>query len=540
MKRILPILIFLFLLPLLTNAQSGTKGKSISAADATKLLVVKQKYLGGDFVAALTGFRELELANPDNSTIKYYVGMCFFNMGDKKSARQLFEKAVAVNNDVHPDTYLMLCKMELSDENPAAAKLFIDSFKKSGVTDKELLKEASLLEAYCNNAERLINAPLPVRLISLGELVNSKFDDKNPCVTADGHKLYFTTRRPESENAEKDTEGDGLYFEAIYISETDSMGTQGNAHNAGGGINTKGHDACTSVSGDGKSMIVYRNDPYDRATTGGNLFQSKIMNGKWKKPEGFPKQINSTYWEGGGCISADGKKLFFCSERPGGAGRSDIWVVEKIDKHNWGTPVNAGTVINTPYDEAGLYLAPDGKTLFFCSNGPNSMGGYDVFKTVYEKGTFSTPVNIGYPINSCAREGQISLTADSRYLYFSSDRKNGIGENDVYKVDMLDYAILEPDGVRKKADYGILKGTVREGFEGYGMGGVEITIKDESGHEVRTTQTGERGEYYLTLPAGKYNITVHFKGYKDVTENFDIIVGEKQPLTVEKGFLLSK
>lgn len=132
------------------------------------------------------------------------------------------------------------------------------------------------------------------------------------------------------------------------------------------------------------------------------------------------------------------------------------------------------------------------------------------------------------------------MTGDSRYLYFSSDRKNGIGENDVYKVDMLDYAILEPDGVRKKADYGILKGTVREGFEGYGMGGVEITIKDEKGHEVRTTQSGERGEYYLTLPAGKFSITLHFKGYKDVTESFDITVGEKQPLTVEKGFLLSK
>ncbi len=540
MKRILPLLILFFVIPFLTNAQSSSKGKSINAADATKMIVVKQKYLGGDFVAALTGFRELELSNPDNSTIKYYVGMCFYNMGDTKSARQMFDKAVQSNNDIHPDTYLMLCKMELADENPQAAKSNIEAFKKLNVSDKELLKEGALLEAYCNNAERLINQPIPVRVISLGEAVNSKYDDKNPSVTADGHKLFFTTRRPESENAEKDVEGDGRYFEAIYQSDMDSSGTQGQAHNAGGGINTKGHDACTSVSGDGKSMIVYRNDPYDRATTGGNLFQSKIMNGKWKKPEGFPKQINSTYWEGGGCLSADGKRLFFCSERPGGAGRSDIWVVEKIDKHTWGTPVNAGTVINTPYDEAGLYLAPDGKTLFFCSNGPGSMGGYDVFKTVFENGVFSQPINVGYPINSCAREGQISLTADSRYLYFSSDRKNGIGENDVYKVDMLDYAILEPDGVRKRADYGILKGTVREGFEGYGMSGVEIIVKDQSGHEVRTTQTGERGEYYLTLPAGNYTVVVHFKGYKEASETVEIRVGEKQPLTTEKGFLLSK
>ncbi len=86
------------------------------------------------------------------------------------------------------------------------------------------------------------------------------------------------------------------------------------------------------------------------------------------------KPINSSYWEGGACISPDGKTIFFTSERKGGLGHSDIWVVTRKTKTEWNKPVNMGADINTPFDEGGMFLSPDGKTLFFCSNGHGSMG----------------------------------------------------------------------------------------------------------------------------------------------------------------------
>ncbi|GIV27189.1 MAG: hypothetical protein KatS3mg027_1003 [Bacteroidia bacterium] len=111
----------------------------------------------------------------------------------------------------------------------------------------------------------------------------------------------------------------------------------------------------------------------------------------------------------------------------GGFGHSDIWMSTKINNKEWSKPVNLGSTVNTPYDEVGLFMAPDGKTLFFCSNGPNSMGSYDIFKTTYENGQWTTPVNLGYPINTEFSDGPVSIDATGRIAYFSSDRPGGCG-----------------------------------------------------------------------------------------------------------------
>src|ERR1041384_7311866 len=89
----------------------------------------------------------------------------------------------------------------------------------------------------------------------------------------------------------------------------------------------------------------------DKNSRGGNVFVSRIAAGHWKVPEPLGKPINSTYWEGGACVSPDGKRYFFTSERPGGFGRSDIWMVERMKKNEWGKPVNLGPEVNTPFDE---------------------------------------------------------------------------------------------------------------------------------------------------------------------------------------------
>ncbi len=151
-----------------------------------------------------------------------------------------------------------------------------------------------------------------------------------------------------------------------YISQLDTVsGSFTTAATVGSPVNTNAHDACTSISPDGKQIFIYKNDASKAESRGGNVFVSKVNNDKWKKPVSLGKPINSSYWEGGACISSDGKKYFFTSERKGGYGKSDIWMVEKKSKSEWGKPVNLGPEVNTEYDEAGMFLAPDGKTLFF-------------------------------------------------------------------------------------------------------------------------------------------------------------------------------
>lgn len=541
MKHLIVILITL--ISLSSFAQKEKKGNVFTdAGDATKMLLAKQKMLGGQYISALNMFRELEKKHPADASILHYIGQCYFVLRQIEKSKEYILKAIDTKVNVKPESHLTLGKIYQIDENYDKAIEEFTAFKSSPKTDKESNEDADVLLSQCQNAKKFIASPLNVEVINLGPDINSKFDDKNPCITADGRKLVFTSRRPEGSDAEIDADGDGKYFEDIYIANYDSTKKNfGKADEVPGSINTKAHDACTSISPDGKQIYIYKNDINDKESIGGDIFISKVNNGKWRTPEPIGKPIASSYWEGGACISPDNKKLFFFSERNGGLGRSDIYVVEKINKKEFGKPVNIGAPVNSEFDEGGMFLAPDGKTLFFCSNGAGSMGSYDVFKTVFENGKWSEPVNLGYPINSAAKEGQLTISADAKYAYISSERKGGLGESDIYKIDLKDYAILEKDGKKKMSNgLSILKGTIRDGFEGYGIAEVEIIITDGAGANVGSTFTNENGEYFFTLKGGNYTITVKKKGFKEITDKIELKLSTIETITLEKGYLLKK
>ncbi len=524
-------------------SQKEKKGNVFTDAGLTaKMVVAKQKLLGGQYVSALNSFREIEKNHPDNASVLHYVGQCYFVLKQNDKAKEYLQKAIDTKKDVKPESHLTMGKIYQMEENYDKAIEEFNTFKSAPKTDKESNEDADVLLSQCQNAKKFIANPVNVEIINLGPEINSKFDDKNPCITADGRKLVFTSRRPEGTNDEVDVEGDGKYFEDIYISNYDSTNQKfGKADEVPGSINSKAHDACTSISPDGKQIFIYKNDITDKESIGGDIFVSKVTNGKWRTPEPIGKPIASSYWEGGACTSSDNKRIFFFSERDGGLGRSDIYIVEKINKKEFAKPVNIGKPVNSEFDEGGMFLAPDGKTLFFCSNGPGSMGSYDIFKTVYEGGKWSEPVNLGYPINSAAKEGQLTISADAKYAYFSSERKGGLGESDIYKIDLKEYSILEKDGKKKDGNgLSILKGTIRDGFEGYGIAEVEIIVTDDATSQVASTFTNENGEYFFTLKGGNYTLSVKKKGFKDITEKIELKLSTKETLTLEKGYLLKK
>jgi len=539
----LTLLFLTLFISVFVSGQKDKKGNVFSnAGDAAKIFSAKQKMFAGEYIGALNTFRDVEKDNQNNASVKYYIGLCYYNLNQISNAKLSLLKAVEINVDVKPETHLYLGKVYQAEENFDQAIQEYKLFKASPADDKESQEDADTFLSQCENAKLLIASPIPVVITNLGSEINSKYDDKNPCITADGKRIVFTTRRPETTNDPTDVEGDGKFFENIYTATLDSVSHNfSKAGSMGSAVNTKAHDAVTSISPDGKQIFIYYNDMSNAAKRGGSVFVSKLANGKWKVPETLGKPINSSYWEGGACVSPDGKRYFFSSERKGSYGGSDIWMVEKKSKTEWGIPTNLGPEINTAYDEAGMFLAPDGKTLFFCSNGPKSMGGYDVLKTVYEKGKWSVPVNVGYPINSSSKEGQLTISADAKYAYVSSDRKGGLGENDIYKIDLKDYAILEPDGKKKMSNgLSILKGTIREGFEGYGVQDVEVIVKDEQNNEIAATNTNENGEYFFTMHGGKYSLLIKKKGFSEIAENIDLGISEKETVILEKGYLLKK
>jgi Tol biopolymer transport system component len=517
--------------------------EQLSVKAKAKLELAKQKMYSGKTREALVMFKEILTESPKNGHVLYLAADCSYKLGEVDEAVKYLETGKTVVS-AKPQNFYLLGIIYLSDNKVDEALAEFTNYKSKAAASDIKEHDPDVYISQCNNAKKLEANPVQVKIENLGQNVNSKFDDKGPAITADGKKLFFNSRRPLTEDALKDVEGDGKYFESIYVTNWDSAKQQwAVADEIPGQINQKAsHVACTGISSDGKQIFIYKNDMTDAESRGGDIFVSKVSNNKWRTPEPFGKPINTTYWEGGACISPDGKTLYFTSERKGGFGNSDIWMAVRKTKTEWDTPVNLGAEINTPYDEAGLFLAPDGKTLFFCSNGANSMGSYDIFRTICTDGKWSKPENLGYPINTTKRDGPLVLGADSRYAYMSSDRLGGFGENDIYKIDLQDYAILEKDFKKQSANsLSIVKGLVRDGFEGKPIEGAEITFTNDAGEKVSLV-TNENGEYLITLKGGTaYQVKVTKDGFKPTEEKINLNLNKTgDTFTIEKQFLLNK
>lgn len=536
----------LFIITIFTLIFTGlsTNAFALDAADQVKMTLAKQKFYAGDVVGALNIYKEVLVKNPKDPSVLHFVGLCHYTLKDYEKATENFNKAKEIKTDMKYETYLYTGKLFQLGGKYDEAIVDFGEYKKLAPAKEAAEEDVDVWIDQCNTAKILLAAPLDVKVENMGAEINSKYDDQSPAISADGMMLVFNTRRPETTNSPLDIEGDGKYFQDIYFSNFDTLTKKWKqADDVPGSINSNNaHDACTGISADGKIIFIYKNDLKDPQSRGGDIYSSKIVNGKWKTPSNMAKPINTTYWEGGACISPDGKTIFFTSERPGGSGNSDIWMAKRLTKTTWDKPTNIGPDVNTPFDEVGLFLAPDGKTLFFCSNGKGSMGDYDIFKTVLENGKWSKPVNLGYPINSDKRDGPFCVSANAQTGYFASNRDGGLGESDIYQVDLTNYAVLEKDG-KKVSNNGlsILKGVVRDGYEGYGVADVDIQFADESGTNVGSTVTNENGEYFITLKGGiKYTMTLKKKGFKDLTEPVELKLGTKETYSLVKEFLLKK
>jgi len=482
---------------------------------------------------------------PNDANVLFHIAECHYELKQLKEAREFAEKSKGIDPKANINNALLLGKLyQLEDMKDEALAEF--TFFKTNAGNKAIQEsDVDMYILQVNTAKELMASPIDVKVENMGDVINSEYEDKAPMVSADGKTLIFTSQRPGKSSALNPE--DGMYFEDIYISRWDTLKKAwADAELIPGALNTEGQDAATSISPDGKQIFLFKND-IEAESRGGDVYVSRLSSsGKWGAPKSMGKPINTTYAELGACISPDGKTLYFVSERQGGKGNADIWMVKRKTRTEWEKPVNLGDVVNTVEDDAGIFLAPDGKTLFFTSKGHNSMGGYDVFKTVNEGGKWSTPVNLGYPINTIYNDFCFSLSVDAKTGYIASNRKGGLGGRDVYKVDLTNYMVLEKDMKKKATADGpvmaILKGDVFDGSAGAGME-AEIVVYDETGTtKVGSTTSSEgSGEYFLTLLSGKtYLVKIEVKGFKPVEEKVEIKAAKEGATSVVKHYLLYK
>lgn len=500
-----------------------------------------------DYRGALRIYRDLYKNNQQHAMLNFRMGQCYSELKMIDSALIHLKSAVELDSTIKKEVNFLLGQAYQYNGDIDKALEYYYIYK-SKLSPKQAERDyVNVLIQQCLTAKDLISRPVQVKIENLGPSINSIYTDASPSVTADGKTLIYTSRRPDNVGGKFDFNAE-CYFDDIYISKWDDQKQDwAPSKNIGPPINTDFHDANMSISPDGNTIFIYKN--IDGVTQSGDIYTStKGSNGEWSEPKPIlNKYINSSYFESSACITADGNTMFFVSEREkDGYGHGDIYMVKK-EGNSWGLPVNLGPSINTPYDEIGVYIHPDGKTLFFSSNGHKTMSGHDIFMSYFENGKWSEPINLGYPINTTREEIHFVLSTDKRTAYISSNREGSIGDYDIFKVDMTNYFKNQKDIPTNVAQaitgstLTIMKGKVSDAADGKPIK-AELTFKDVVDNQTFVTQSNENGEYFITLPSDKrYEVSTKADGYKPFTLKFKVPRNEELDTpSLVKHFLLNK
>ena len=309
--------------------------------------------------------------NSANPELNYRIGICKLASADKASALPYLKIASQKQySSAYVNYYLAQAQIYNLEYDDAIKNL--DTFIASKPSaNAEYIKIARKLKEQCQTGKKMIENPVDVTITPI-ETINSEYPDYCPVITMDESLMILTSRRPETTGNTFD-KNDGLPCEDVYISRNIN-GEWQKPENVGSPVNTENHDASAGISPDGRKIILYLN---------GDLYWADYKDGKWNTPEKFPDNIDKPYVaETSACLSYDGNTLIFTrgkSQEENSNG--DIYMSNRT-KTGWSNPVKLPANINTPLDEEGVFLHPDGKTLYFSSKGHNSMGGFDIFKTV--------------------------------------------------------------------------------------------------------------------------------------------------------------
>lgn len=480
-------------------------------ADRQKLNYADKYFANQEYLFARPTYDSLYKKHKSNVYIGYLLGVCsVYDSKYQTNSEALIHSAESIKAKL-PDYDYYLGKAYLVNAKYQDAIIQFEKYKLNPL-DKETKVEVEHQISICKNAMSHESKSAVAKITNIGLPVNTSGSEYTPVFPSNESFMVFTYRGEKSMGGKQILPNrvdakNGIYFEDVMISHKDMFNkwTEPIPISA---INTNGHDAVVHISHDGQRLFTYRNV----GVGSGDIFVSKLDGLNWGVPEKV-KGINSNFWEGSVCLSPDEKTIYFSSDRQGGLGGRDIYFAQLLPDGNWGNVKNMGPEINTSFDEDAPFIHSDGKTLFFASTGHNTIGGYDIFRSESKQGKWSTPYNVGKPVNSVQDDKFYIVSSDGERGYYSSEKKDGKGLQDIYMV--------EPGLFGKPTSLILITGNVK-----YDNAPVKAEIfvrsklnrKDFSGTFNSNSITGG---YLVNLPSGnEYEIVYKYLKttiYKDIS-----------------------
>ena len=413
------------------------------------------------YYAEMAADRLLEI-NPESANYNYRKGFLMLDIRkDYAGAIPYLEKAkldVDPNYDMYShkeksaavDAIYHLAQCYHLNEDIGKAMENYQLFVETTNEKSELLEVAQLRIEQCQEAIKQMASPVNVYLTNVGEIINTEMPEYSPVISLDGSALYFTSRRAWENNETDDFKDPRInqFPEDIYVSylDFDSSWTEPVRLDF---CKPRQNEATIAISSDERKIYLYED-----STGNGDIYFTDFYHAKFREIEKLEmKNINTKYWETHAMMSHRKDLFFFVSDRPGGLGGRDIYMLKLKENGKWSDPINLGPNVNGPNDDDAPFIAVDNQTLYFATNDFRSIGGFDIMRTqLQEDGTWSKAVNLGYPFNSTNDDIFYTTTLDGRKGFMTSFRKDGHGEKDIYEIHN-DYL-----GIK---DVAVLKGLIK-------------------------------------------------------------------------------
>lgn len=495
------------------------------------------------FASALDEYLKAIVYNNSNPELNYKTGIAALFSDNKEDAAGFLLKALEEKSDVAGDILLFAGRaLQYSGNYPEAIVKIEEYLNTKGKKPVQNITMANKWLGECKSALIVTNDTMRVEIKNIGSTINSNTDDYSPVITSDGKRLFFASRRelPKSSNYYKDSKFD----ENIFVSVLNS-GSWDPATTAGKNLITKYCESPLFINSTNDKLFIYTG--YEN---GGDIMVSETdKKGKWKAPGKLSYGINTSGSETSFTFSPSGNEIYYVTDKgKDGMGGKDVYFIKKINTKRWSKPMNAGSAINTEYDEESVKFSKSGDTLYFSSKGHNSIGGFDVFYTVKNiAGVWDSARNCGFPVNTPWDElfYQLSPVDDSMF-YFVSNRTGGLGGLDIYTGSILPpepviIKIPEPV-VQPKPDTVIIRDTVIIVKE------IKPVVQPEQPKEVvlyligkvKDSETGDPVMAKIDIIDLGTNLTVGTTASSDVDGSYRIRLPEKKSYFVDlraSGFL---
>ena len=504
MKSIRLLIAFgiLLLLHIDLRAQEKVRTKADKQFDKAALC-----YKKGDFVAAEHLLDDL-LKDEPRYAEAWLLKADMYN-DDKQSADAVayYRKAVEIDSAVFPPAYYIMANLYFDMEKYDEAKA---NYYKYLAFNPKIQAEIQRIHdnlLSCDYRSKMIRNPVPFNPVNIGPNVNTTGFEYINAISLDESQLFLTRKGA-------DPRSDESFYRSVSARSATGQLNWSPALELGPPLNTQGNEGAMCVSPDGMSMIITccsRRDSYGTC----DLYASHKVGNTWTEPENLGPDVNSSAWESQPCLATDGRTLYFVSNRRGGHGGSDIYKSTLQDDGYWSKPVNLGDSINTPYDEMAPFIHSDGHTLYFSSRGHQGMGGADLFVSrLAENGVWSTPQNLGYPVNTNKDEINLIITPRGDEAYISAERPSGFGNTDIYRFEL--------PVASRPASVSYIKGKVYDKNTQYPLhASFELIDIKSNKAVVNSTSNPVTGEFVMSLPVDKdYALNVTCKGYLFFSMNF--------------------